>query len=229
MSGRFYVLEGIDGAGKTTLARHMATASLDAGTPSGAPLGQLLFVSRRTVPSGDGFAANLMRQNANMLWHSGDATDLSAEFWVTLQASWFTAMTDAVLNPLLQAGYDIVMDGWMYKFWSKLLNQGYTQNDLLTIFRGARVPDHVVLLDPDVRAVYDRGRDFRPTELGMHVGYRELNRHSFIDYQARGLRNLHVLAARLGWSTLSISSEESVEATSARLRELLNFGEHKRA
>lgn len=229
MTGRFVALEGVDGCGKTTLARSVADVDLADGPPPVAGGGQVVFVSRRTVPPGDGFAARLMRQNAWMLWESGDATDLSPEFWVTLQASWYTAMTDAVIGPLLDRGHDVVLDGWMYKFWSKLLNQGYTEDELHVIFRGARVPDHVVLVDADVQAVFERGRDFRPTELGMHVGYAELNMASFVDYQTRGLDNLYRLAKTHGWSTLKVPAQESVDRTTARLSELvselLNEGE----
>lgn len=216
--GRFVALEGIDGCGKTTLAAAVTRPGAAGPTQDAAPI---RFVSRRTVPAGDGFVANLMRQHAQMLWHSGDATDLSPEFWVTLQASWYTAMSDALLGPALAAGDNVLVDGWMYKFWSKLLNQGYTLAELQIIFRGARIPDLVVLLEVDAAAVYDRHRNFRPTELGMHAGYAALNRASFIDYQSRGQAHLRRLAEDHGWLVLTVPADEPLELTSGRLGGLI--------
>lgn len=102
-----------------------------------------------------------MTHLAPMLWHSGDEPDLPDSFWVGLQAAWFTAHAETVLQPLLSAGYDVIVDGWLYKFWSKLLIQGYTQRDLDIIFARVRMPDAVVLLTTDINSLFDRRR-FRP-------------------------------------------------------------------
>jgi hypothetical protein len=72
----------------------------------------LVFTSKRQVSRTSAYAAGLMEHLATMLWHSGDAPDLLDAFWTGLQAAWFTAHSTAVLAPLLDAGYDVLVDGW---------------------------------------------------------------------------------------------------------------------
>lgn len=230
MPGRFIALEGTDGVGKTSLARHLADLSYDAAisklaqpiadTSPDVGAGTLAFVSRRQVSSTSTYAATLMEHLSTMLWHSGDAPDLSDAFWVSLQAAWFTAHSETVLQPLLDAGFDVVVDGWLYKFFAKLLIQGFTEPDLAVIFDRVRMPDAVILLHGDAGAVYDRRRDFRPAELGMHASYGalgDLGRDTFVDYQTKTALNLQTFADRYGWPTLALDPDEPIPATAGRL------------
>jgi thymidylate kinase len=181
-----------------------------------------VFVGRRQISGTSPYAANLMRQLAHVLWHSGDAPDLPDAFWVGVQAAWFTAHAATVVQPLLDAGYDVIVDGWVYKFFSKLLLQGYTPHDLDVIFARVRMPDVVVLLTADLGALYDRRRaQFRPAELGMHAGYPVLNRDTFIDYQQRGLHHLRARADQHGWPTVPLDPHRSVDDTVAVLAPLV--------
>jgi thymidylate kinase len=216
MPGRFITLEGGDGVGKTTVARRLADIDYDTAVGRMRVPGaeQLVFVPRRQVSHTSSYAAVLMERMAEILWHSGDSTDLPDGFWVSLQAAWFTAHGTTVLAPLLGAGHDVIVDGWLYKFWSKLLTQGYRRDELEVIFARVPRPDLVVLLDADAGMLYDRkGRDFRPRELGMHAGYGELNRTTFVEYQERGMDHLRSFAAELGWTTVPIGPDEPVGST----------------
>lgn len=230
MPGRFIALEGTDGVGKTSLARQLADLDYDtAVTELARPAAQgsaavgagaLVFVSRRQISAISTYAATLMEHLSTMLWHSGDAPDLSDAFWVSLQAAWFTAHTETVLGPLLDAGFDVIVDGWLYKFFAKLLIQGFTESSLVVIFDRVRMPDAVVLLRADASAVFDRRRDFRPAELGMHANYGELGdlgRDTFVDYQTKTALNLQTFADRFGWHTVALDPDEPVPATARRL------------
>jgi thymidylate kinase len=233
--GRFIALEGTDGVGKTSLARRLTDISYEAAVarltePTAAPrpanmeVGALAFVPRRQISATSAYAATLMEHLSTMLWHSGDAPDLSDAFWVSLQAAWFTAHTETVVGPLLDAGFDVVVDGWLYKFFAKLLLQGFTEPDLAVIFARVRMPDAVLLLQADVGAVYDRRRDFRPAELGMHASYGELDdlgRDSFVDYQTRTALNLRAFADRHGWHIVQLDPDEPIPATAHRLAPIM--------
>lgn len=232
MPGQFIALEGTDGIGKTSLAMELADLGYDDAVaklaehegefPSGADDGALTFVSRRQISKTSNDAALLMQQVSTLLWHSGDTPDLSDAFWVPLQAAWFTAHTEAVLEPLLRAGFDVVVDGWIYKFFAKLLIQGFSETDLAVIFSRVRMPDQVLLLNGDIETIFDRRTDFRPAELGLYGGYSHLGRDTFVDYQTRTARNLQIFADRYGWTSIEVARDEELQATALRLAPVLN-------
>lgn len=223
MPGTFIALEGPDGVGKTALARLLAPAAYDdvaPGAPPAAP-GPLVYVSKRQVPAGSLYAAGLMEHLAAMLWHSGDDPVLPDSFWVGLQSSWFTASYAAVLSPLLEAGHDVLTDGWIYKLCSKLLLQGWSQSELDAVFGRVPAPDAVILLTADIPSLFGR-RDWRLAELGMHVGYAELGRQSFIDYQTAGLHRLQDMARRHGWPVVPLDTVSTPAQSAARIAPVID-------
>lgn len=212
--GRLVVLEGPDGIGKTTLAEALADLTYEQACALGPdPSHGLVFVPRRQISATSSYAANVMGQLANVLWHSGDSPDLPDAFWVPLQAAWYAALRSTVLDPLLAAGHDVIMDGWWFKFFSKLRLQGYTDDTLDVIFERVEGPDAVILLTGDLGALFDRRDDFQPRELGMHAGLTDLGRDTFITYQRDGLRLLHGYAARFGWPVADLDVTAPVDDT----------------
>ena len=81
-NGRFLALEGSDGAGKSTLARHLADLTYEQAVhlliheSDVDPAHRLVFVSRRQISATSPYSATLMDHIATMLWHSGDSPDL---------------------------------------------------------------------------------------------------------------------------------------------------------
>ncbi|GAA1408460.1 hypothetical protein [Catellatospora coxensis] len=221
MAGRFLALEGGDGVGKTTLARMVADLDYEQGLKAAGedpPTGRLVYVSRRQMSATSAYSAGLMGHLSTMLWGSGDSPDLPDSFWVPLQAAWFTAHSTTVIGPLLDSGLDVIVDGWVYKFFSKLILQGYDQAVLDATFSRVRMPDAVILLTADPAALYDRREgQFRPAELGMHAALPDLGKETFITYQTDGQRLLRETAVRRGWPTLLVDADEQAPETAARL------------
>lgn len=223
--GLFIAFEGPDGVGKTTLATIIADQRYDdvvaGGHIAAARDDAITFVSRRQPSLTSPFAKRLMGHLSTMLWDCGDERDLSDSFWLATQAAWFTAHSETVIGPLLAEGHTVLVDGWIYKFQAKLLLQGHSQSTLDTMFRSVRKPDTVILLEGDARHLYDRKAEFRARELGMHAGYAQLNRETFVEYQTRAASNLRRYAERPSWRVFEVGIDESPAATAARLAPLV--------
>jgi thymidylate kinase len=209
-SAKFIVLEGPDGAGKTTIAALVAERLAGRGVQ---------YVSRKAISTVSEYAERLMEPMASMLWKSGDSSDLPDSFWAHLQGCWFVAHGHQVVAPALKLGH-VVVDGWNYKLCSSLINQGYTPSEIEVLFSRIRTPDHVVLLAVQPQTLWARRMgEFRPAELGIHGSYSELGIRSFLDYQAKSLANFQDMAARLGWDVIEISADEEPAETTGRVAE----------
>jgi dTMP kinase len=199
--GRLVALEGVDGAGKSTLAR-LAAACL--GTP------RVRLVQLKRIPT-DAHPAvqRSMRQLAGILWpprQSRFERLLPPEYWLHLQVAWYALLSEFVVEPGLAAPANLLSDGWHYKFVGKLLMRGFPLEHLLTLFSRVASPDRVVLLDVDVERVWSR-KEFRLHEMGLHDGYARLDRDSFLDYQGRLRTVLLDLAGQLGWDVLPLDAD----------------------
>ncbi|WP_433892711.1 aminotransferase class V-fold PLP-dependent enzyme [Streptomyces sp. CA-111067] len=204
----FIVIEGGDGAGKTTLARAVAAALKDRG---------VTYVDRRQVSTTAPYATRLMEHLSQMLWHCGDSPDLPDTFWAHLQAAWFIAHGEHVVSPAAQSG-PVIVDGWYYKLTSKLLGQGWSSTEIDQHFSRVPEPDHVIVLRVDPEQSWDRASNrLRPSELGMHGEFAELGKVSFLAYQQAGLDALTIMAGQRGWTILDVPGDERSEDTARRL------------
>ena len=182
--GFFIVLEGVDGCGKTTLSKKMVEII---NSPD------VVYCSRKTIMKNDPFIEEQMKKVASLMWtHNSGVLDhfLPKHYYIHLQAAWYSLLTSFVIKPLLQQNKTIVVDGWIYKFMARLLEQDATNDYLNTIFSHIMEPDLVLLLDVDVELIWNRKQDFKLYELGSHMGHEDPNKATFFDFQSRTWINL---------------------------------------
>lgn len=189
-------IEGIDGAGKSSVARavvqQMATSACKT----------MLFQHKRPVLENPYIAAHL-EGLGRILWER-DATEprrlLDNEHWVYLSAAWLQAVEQHALRPALRA-YDVVVaDSW----YPKLLSRFALKDD--HIYRLARLcyssltmPDCIFLLDVPAEECAHRKTEYGYSECGNFDGLRGINRDNFITYQQKVYRTLMALAEQQGW------------------------------
>src|SRR5690348_6667019 len=118
--GCFVVLEGIDGAGKTTLSSAVAASS---------PHLNMVFCPRRGIATSPSFAEKCMKDLAAILWPGGSISFghlLPPHYWLSLHTAWYSLLSEFVISPLLENKHIVVVDGWHYKHTAKALCQGLT-------------------------------------------------------------------------------------------------------
>jgi thymidylate kinase len=212
--GRMIVLEGIDGAGKTALRDRLSASLSDLHVTPQNP---------KEIAAEPDFARQGMTSVAGLLWPKVDTSFdhlLPAEYWLYLQATWYTLGSRFVIDPKLQRGEVLLADGWYYKFYAKLRLRGFSSGFLDAVFQAVTEPALVLLLDPEVEAVWGR-KQFRLTELGLHDDYERLGRDSFIDYQSRVRRMLLEVAARWGWPTFKVAPGTPIEETALSIEDAI--------
>jgi dTMP kinase len=214
MAGKLIVLVGVDGAGKTTLTETVAERL--------SPLG-VRGLSHRTIgDDAPAYVERAMRAVARLLWPEEDTTFdhlLPPEFYVHLKATWYSLFCECVAAPVRSDGYTLLVDGWVYKFIAKMTLDDYPEARLREVFSHVPEPDLVLLVDTDVEAIWNRRSDFKPHELGLHDGFSELGRKSFLEYQGRLRNKLLEMAERDGWEVVPVPGTLSVGEAADRLQE----------
>lgn len=199
----FIVLEGIDGAGKTTLARRIAELRSD----------KLTFASRRTVISDSNFVEPIQKALAAVLWEYPESRDLSSLFWLYLQGAWHVLLGETTLK----AVPNLIMDGWYYKFIARLIHQGIDAEKINLIYSLVPKPDVVILLDVDPKVAWSR-KKYRETEAGLHASTQHENPFdAFVAYQQGTFRTLMEFARQADWKIISVPSDEPEEQSLVRV------------
>ncbi len=198
-TGRFVVLEGLDGAGTTTQARLLCEALRSAGRrvhptaePSSGPAGALVrqILSRRVAGPDGGFDPTALA-----LLFAADRLDHVA----------------AEIGPKLRAGFDVVSDRFTL---SSLAYQGVTTGDMAWVERVnacAAVPDLTVFLRVRAAVAFRRRRAETVDREIFEVG--PFQRKVAASYD----RAIRVLRGR-GQRIVEVDGEASVEAVAAAVR-----------
>ncbi|QIS23602.1 aminotransferase class V-fold PLP-dependent enzyme [Nocardia terpenica] len=225
--GWFLALEGTNGSGKSTLAARVADLDYPRAVEilaAGDPQRGLVWVSRKQPALTGTDTGEVMARLAAVLWTDmADPAALPDSFWAAAQSAWFTAFSSAVLAPLLEAGFDVLVDGWIGRISTQLLAQGnHNPAELAALFGRVRRPDRTVLVDVDPEVAWQRHHTVTSGDLGIHAGADITHAHTaFTDYQQRTRAGLHRAAAEHGWPILHVEGTDTVEQTAPRLATLL--------
>jgi len=183
--GKFIVLEGVDGVGKTTLASQLDMTE------------EFVHVKRKQISQIEPFVDSQMLKHNKLLWTEDGSKDhlLPTTYWITLQAAWYILLTNFVIEPLLKEGKNVVVDGWYFKLKARLYLQGEDMDYVESIFNPILKPDIVILLNVQLQKIWERKKDFRAYEFGKFKDSdTEERKESFIEYQTNTYKNLENMA-----------------------------------
>lgn len=202
--GKFIVLEGVDGVGKTTLAAKLGEKE------------DFISVKRKQVSELNEFIDSQMLKHNKLLWTEDGKQDhlLPTTYWITLQASWHILHTNFVVKPLLEEGKNVLVDGWYYKLMARLALQGENMDYVQNVFSPVLEPDIVILLNVDVDKIWNRKKDFRAYEFGKFKDTEtKESKYSFIEYQTNTYKNLEKMAKDNNWTVLDLCDYTIEEST----------------
>ncbi|WP_298966701.1 hypothetical protein [uncultured Roseibium sp.] len=175
-------IEGIDGAGKTTVSDRLVSTLKQLGTPARA-------CRKNDISFNNTFADSRLGHLRETIWPSEGEPDedlLGTHFYLYLLAAWFSA-TSTRLAPF--AGNDkemVVIDGSHYRVMAKAHQRaGLPMEFLYRLFDHVVKPDLVILLDLDPAIAWRRRSVFRETEIGRWDGFDGPPETAFCRYQSR--------------------------------------------
>ncbi|SFG37609.1 Thymidylate kinase [Duganella sp. CF458] len=212
MHNGFIVFEGVDGAGKSTVAQLVAQA-LQQDDPGAC------YWDKRATHFDSQFARQQMETIKAALWdYQKDANilELGNMHWLSLMCSWFSAIDELVVKPARAQQRTLVMDNWHYKFSSRfLLKDDFDPALVRMMFSQLTRPDRIVFLQVDPATAAERkGGVFQPSECGVLAAPHLAGRASFMAYQAAVQQQL--LAVCDSAQTLLVdASEGSAEHVAA--------------
>lgn len=214
-------VEGIDGSGKSLLARLLAERLSARGH-------EVTLIEKHSLALPADFAGRRMAELRGILWPgepepSADA--LGTEFYLFLLAAWF-----AGLDRMIGASRErqiLIADGSHYRVIAKAhLRGGLDIGWLEGLFARAPQPDVVLLLDIDPALAWRRRPAFKATEIGRWDGQASPPDVAFCSYQGRVRELLLTFARRHGWLVIGQDAATGPEATVADAEALL--GAHLR-
>jgi thymidylate kinase len=195
---RLVAVEGIDGSGKTTVARRLVRALADAGDDA-------VLVSRETVADGlDDYRASHLRAIRGLIWdypHEARTSELGFAHWRHLLAAWFAAVDHTVVEPALERGAYVVADSWYFKFVARFaVAVGLPQ--ALDAFAEISEPDIVLWLDTPPEVCLRRRPELRSTESGEWTGEGD-GAEGFLSYQSAVRGTYRRLAGARSWTVVA--------------------------
>jgi len=208
--GTLICFEGLDGAGKTTIARSVVAALTAEGV-------QAALVERKDPDCGSRELTRRMELLRALIWEYGDVPigELGDYHALYNMASWFSAIDYRKVRPLLAAGVTVVVDNWYFKFLSRFtLKKTMDTGHLRACFAHLTRPDLVVYLDVDPEVAVARKGEFGKGETGFFDGLGPPSRENFVRYQGQVQQVMGRLASEEGWCSIEVNNKTPDQITS---------------
>lgn len=210
--GKFIVLEGVDGVGKTTLASKLNSEQ------------EFVHIKRKQISQTNDFVDSQMLKHNKLLWTEDGSLDhlLPTTYWIFLQSAWYILLTKFVIEPLLNEGKNVIVDGWCYKLIARLALQGEDMEYVNNIFKPILKPDLVLLLNVDLEIIWERKKEYRAYEFGKFKdSNKKEQKKDFIEYQKDTYRNLREMSENTtNWCVVDLK-DYNVEKSAKVLKEVI--------
>jgi dTMP kinase len=215
-SGRLFVVEGADGAGRSTQI---------------AMLGEWL--------EGEGYAVRYMKLSHSELVGEEllEAKGSNVLTATTMSLFYATAFFDQIIHqilPALRAGQIVLADRYIYTLIARDSLRGADPNWVRNVYNGALVPDAVFYLKVSARKLVQRNFQKNPTldywESGMDLGLSRDMFDSFIRYQRLLLREFQAMSGEVGFEFVNANGSplNTYESLRGKIAALLNIPERVR-
>ncbi len=181
MKNGLLVFEGIDGAGKTTVAHLVTKTLLEEGH-------KVVYWDKREDSFQDAFVKEQMATIKKALWDYQKDADISVlgdMHWLCMLAAWFSAVDEVLIKPAIAAGNWVILDGWYYKFAARYrLKPNFNGNIIDNVFSQLTKPSGVIFLQVDPHEAGARkAGSLTPSECGVHDAPHLVSVARFIAYQ----------------------------------------------
>ena len=210
-------LEGIDGAGKTAVARALAQRLRADGV-------RAEYRTRSQATVSDPRAQSELDRLRGLIWRSkADEPPrdlLGTHYSLFLISAWFSAVEREVLPALRERDIVAVFDGWYYRTVAKAaVRGGLDVAWLSSLFDHVAEPDRVVMLDTAPVVAWRRRGDFKASELGRWDGFEGSEFEAYCAYQTRIRAQLLRFAASLGWLVVEPDPDMTVDEVAGVVHE----------